>query len=75
MQFEYLEWVTHHQQLANRGKNASKAIASMPRETPVNFTGDNARAFWAHFTASVINNKALDNRQPMAHLLSRVKDH
>ncbi|KAH9393404.1 hypothetical protein TYRP_021743 [Tyrophagus putrescentiae] len=75
MQFEYLEWATRHQQLADREKNASKAIASMPRETPVNFTGENARAFWAHFTASVINNKALDNRQRMAHLLSRVKDH
>ena len=31
--------------MTDREKNASKAIALMPRKTPVNFTGENARAF------------------------------
>ena len=44
MQSEYLEWAMRHQQLANREKDASKALASLQRETPVNFTGENAKA-------------------------------
>lgn len=75
MKDEYVRWATRHQDFLDQEANISKALAATPRETPVAFTGENAQAFWQHFTASVVENKSMDDRQRMAHLLSRVKDH
>lgn len=68
-------WAVKYQQHKDRNTAIERAPSMLPREEAVLFRGDNASAFWSHYSSSVFSNTDLTARQKMSHFLSRVKEH